>query len=55
MKQAVMRHKARLKAEFVKAKIKVGAKKDGLVEGEEERKSWNMSFHWTLSTTHMVY
>ncbi|KAG0315161.1 hypothetical protein BGZ99_007634 [Dissophora globulifera] len=36
MKQAVMRHKARLKAEFVKAKIKVGAKKDGLVEGEEE-------------------
>jgi len=53
MKQAVMRHKARLKAEFVKArlkaefvkaKIKVGAKKDGLVEGEEECKSWNMSF-----------
>ncbi|KAH7055420.1 S-adenosyl-L-methionine-dependent methyltransferase [Linnemannia elongata] len=36
MKQAVMRHKARLKAEFVKAKIKVGAKKDGLIEGEEE-------------------
>ena len=39
MKQAVMRHKARLKAEFVKAKIKVGANKDGLVEGEEERKA----------------
>lgn len=55
MKQAVMRHKARLKAEFVKAKIKVGAKKDGLVEGEEERKSWNMSFHWTLSTMQVVY
>ncbi|KAF9186225.1 hypothetical protein BGZ51_002173 [Haplosporangium sp. Z 767] len=36
MKQAIMRHKARLKAEFVKAKIKVGARKDGLVEGEEE-------------------
>ncbi|KAI7816676.1 S-adenosyl-L-methionine-dependent methyltransferase [Gamsiella multidivaricata] len=36
MKQAVMKHKARLKAEFVKAKIKVGAKKDGLIEGEEE-------------------
>ncbi|KAF9156417.1 hypothetical protein BG015_005386 [Linnemannia schmuckeri] len=36
MKQAVMRHKARLKAEFVKAKIKVGAKKDGLIEGEDE-------------------
>ncbi|KAF9985325.1 hypothetical protein BGZ65_011187 [Modicella reniformis] len=36
MKQAVMKHKARLKAEFVKAKIKVGATKDGLVEGEEE-------------------
>ncbi|KAF9436104.1 hypothetical protein BGZ76_004813 [Entomortierella beljakovae] len=36
MKQAVMRHKARLKAEFVKARIKVGANKDGLVEGEDE-------------------
>ncbi|KAF9362063.1 hypothetical protein BGX34_006723 [Mortierella sp. NVP85] len=36
IKQAVMRHKARLKAEFVKAKIKVGATKDGLIEGEEE-------------------
>ncbi|KAF8966986.1 hypothetical protein BGZ46_000275 [Entomortierella lignicola] len=36
MKQAVMRHKARLKAEFVKARIKVGAKKDGLIEGEDE-------------------
>ncbi|KAF9099401.1 hypothetical protein BGX23_002419 [Mortierella sp. AD031] len=36
MKQAVMRHKARLKAEFVRAKIKVGANKDGLIEGEEE-------------------
>jgi putative methyltransferase len=36
IKQAVMRHKARLKAEFVKAKIKVGATKDGLIEGAEE-------------------
>ncbi|KAG0246424.1 S-adenosyl-L-methionine-dependent methyltransferase [Mortierella sp. GBAus27b] len=35
-KQAMMRHKARLKAEFVKAKIKVGATKDGFIEGEEE-------------------
>jgi putative methyltransferase len=32
----MMRHKARLKAEFVKAKIKVGATKDGFIEGEEE-------------------
>jgi putative methyltransferase len=28
LKQAVMRHKARLKAELVKYKIKVGAKSD---------------------------
>ncbi|KAF9977506.1 hypothetical protein BGZ73_005777 [Actinomortierella ambigua] len=36
LKQAVMKHKTRLKAEFVKAKIKLGARNDGLVEGEEE-------------------
>ncbi|KAG0237670.1 hypothetical protein BGW41_008335 [Actinomortierella wolfii] len=36
MKQAVMKHKTRLKAEFVKAKLKLGATADGLVDGEEE-------------------
>ncbi|KAG0265927.1 hypothetical protein DFQ27_000291 [Actinomortierella ambigua] len=36
IKQAVMKHKTRLKAEFVKAKIKLGVRSDGLVNGEEE-------------------